>query len=382
MHTHFTYFAILAVVALFPQLSLATWSLNKAAEINFYVDTQCTQYNGEADAWWTGSPLVGSPGSTTAAPTSGNSTTIELGQGYCTFWDDFTCSGNQISSTPGDGVCQPARSQGGFLWKSAKCFSTTTTVTLPPPPPPLTSPNSSTLPSSTFQPPSSFSINFNPPPTSSSSTSHLTSSLPSSPSTSSRIPAHSSSTLPPGLSSSISETAILSATSQPDIHAPSAITQPDIRAISKSLSGTAMAGVIAGVVCALILAALLGFCIWRRRKSQRQRREALLPTHVFFPGPTQHDEPPVWEKSARGSAVTSSGPRPLSPGVESRQQSVVTELRSLLEQQERLNSANSTNADRNTDLELQNDALKARIRALERELHLYVGSELSDGLPP
>ncbi len=141
MHAHSTYFPILSAVALLPQLSVATWSPNKAAEINAYLDTLCTQYNGEEDAWWVGLPLVGSSGSTTA-PTHAdciglnmpgdsqgintaalwlNTSTAEIGQGYCTFWDDVNCSGNQVSSTPGDGVCQPARSQGGSFWKSAKC---------------------------------------------------------------------------------------------------------------------------------------------------------------------------------------------------------------------------------------------------------------------
>ncbi|KAJ7255222.1 hypothetical protein C8J57DRAFT_1721795 [Mycena rebaudengoi] len=53
---------ILAVTAL-AQLALANWTPEKAAQINFYTDAHCTQYNGEVPAWWLKSPLVGSIGS-------------------------------------------------------------------------------------------------------------------------------------------------------------------------------------------------------------------------------------------------------------------------------------------------------------------------------
>ncbi|KAJ6468877.1 hypothetical protein C8R45DRAFT_1105511 [Mycena sanguinolenta] len=127
---------------------LATWTLGKAAQINFYTDTRCTAYNGEVAAWWTTSPEVGEIGSTSGAARAqcitlnmpGNSQSINtaalwdystmtqpgIESGYCTFWDGYTCSGNAATSyyddPPSYPTCQPARSSAGYLWKSAKCY--------------------------------------------------------------------------------------------------------------------------------------------------------------------------------------------------------------------------------------------------------------------
>ncbi|KAJ7683051.1 hypothetical protein B0H14DRAFT_3535441 [Mycena olivaceomarginata] len=128
---------------------LATWSFEKGAEINFYTGTQCTRYNGEADAWWNHRPFIADLASTTGADPEcftlnmpGNSqsintahvweSTIFAGEtpgpsfGHCQFWDGFTCSGNTATSSfvpsPPSGECLPARSPAGFLWKSAKCY--------------------------------------------------------------------------------------------------------------------------------------------------------------------------------------------------------------------------------------------------------------------
>ncbi|KAJ6527621.1 hypothetical protein DFH09DRAFT_1414222 [Mycena vulgaris] len=114
-----TYFAILTAVAQFPPLSLANWEPGKAAQVNFFSDVLCSQYDGEVAAWWTMTSFVGGPGpqadcipldimpgnsqsigtadvwgpstaSTTTGPPHAN--------GSCTFWDESSCSGNSASS--------------------------------------------------------------------------------------------------------------------------------------------------------------------------------------------------------------------------------------------------------------------------------------------
>ncbi|KAF7373888.1 hypothetical protein MSAN_00601100 [Mycena sanguinolenta] len=143
----FTALATLTALAQFAPC-LATWSSGKAAQINFYTDTHCSAYTGEAAAWWETSPEVGVIGSTTGVARAqcitlnmpgnsqsintaalwGYSTTTQPGadSGYCTFWDGYTCSGNAASSyynVPSSyPTCQPARSSAGYLWKSAKCY--------------------------------------------------------------------------------------------------------------------------------------------------------------------------------------------------------------------------------------------------------------------
>ncbi|KAJ7274908.1 hypothetical protein C8J57DRAFT_1505649 [Mycena rebaudengoi] len=138
---------ILTATAL-AQLALANWTPEKAAQINFYTDAHCTQYNGEVPAWWLKSPLVGGIGSVAGAARAqcitlnmpGNSASINtaglwgystttqpgIASGHCTFYDDFTCGGNQATAYYGTGsalpTCQPARSKDGWLWKSAKCW--------------------------------------------------------------------------------------------------------------------------------------------------------------------------------------------------------------------------------------------------------------------
>ncbi|KAJ7027549.1 hypothetical protein C8F04DRAFT_1189513 [Mycena alexandri] len=114
--------------------------------MNFCSDAACSEYVGEAAAWWTQTPLVGSIVSTSAAARAqcltlnmpGNSESVNIagmwgysettqpgsGSGHCTFWDGYTCSGNGATSFYPNGgpTCQPARSVDGWLWKSAKCW--------------------------------------------------------------------------------------------------------------------------------------------------------------------------------------------------------------------------------------------------------------------
>ncbi|KAJ7457326.1 hypothetical protein FB451DRAFT_1509517 [Mycena latifolia] len=135
----FAQFAILAAAA---QVALANWTPDKAAQINFYTDTKCSAYAGEAAAFWTQLPLVGGIGSTVSllptlgygvgnlsggdcstvgaaraqcitlnmpgnsqsintAALWGYSTTTEpgTGSGNCVFWDDYTASTPTVNPT-------------------------------------------------------------------------------------------------------------------------------------------------------------------------------------------------------------------------------------------------------------------------------------------
>jgi hypothetical protein len=147
MHALSTYFALVAAVAYLPRFSLAIWLPGKAAQLNFYADTGCLQYTGEAEAFWTESPLVGETGSASAAAPAAQCITLNMpgdtqavqtaamwqnsattepgpGSGLCTFWDDFTCSGDSAAVSnyvAAGGSCLPSRSKDGLLWKSAKC---------------------------------------------------------------------------------------------------------------------------------------------------------------------------------------------------------------------------------------------------------------------
>lgn len=135
---------VLTVMASFSCLTLANWESDKAAQINFYKDASCSQYNGEAAAWWTKHPLVGGIGSTQAAARAecfnlnmpGDSKSINTAamwayqssstwSGRCDFNDGLDCSGANWAGSvypSGGTTCVAARSKDGYLWKSAKCY--------------------------------------------------------------------------------------------------------------------------------------------------------------------------------------------------------------------------------------------------------------------
>ncbi|KAF7322335.1 hypothetical protein HMN09_00011200 [Mycena chlorophos] len=131
MHTSF--FAILA--ASLPLLSTAA---TIGAETHFYGDGVCAAFLSNAEAFYTQAPYIGTNGegagcitlnppgnalsANTAAIFEANGSTET--DGFCIFYDGYTCEGNQEVSnfTPGNGHCLPARSSAGYLWKSAKCY--------------------------------------------------------------------------------------------------------------------------------------------------------------------------------------------------------------------------------------------------------------------
>ncbi|KAJ6581002.1 hypothetical protein B0H19DRAFT_490712 [Mycena capillaripes] len=147
-----TLFAIPATLVLFAPVSFANWAPDRAAQINFYTNTQCSTYASEVAALWTQTPLVGvvEPGTNAVAraaqcfnlsmPANAQSintvtlwayatstTTVPTPlSGNCTFWDDDGCGGNEDTSlyNPSTNLtCLSARSRDGGLWISARCWS-------------------------------------------------------------------------------------------------------------------------------------------------------------------------------------------------------------------------------------------------------------------
>jgi hypothetical protein len=140
----FTSFAILAATVTQLVPGSIAWERDQAAQMNFYTDTQCTQFAGTASAWWSKSPLVGTvvdpnraqcitlnmPGNAQSMnsaafwPFSVTSEPARM-SGFCTVFDDVGCKGNSARSTyvPFNGFCLRARSVDGWLWKSARCVA-------------------------------------------------------------------------------------------------------------------------------------------------------------------------------------------------------------------------------------------------------------------
>jgi hypothetical protein len=138
-------FIHLTVLALAP-LSLANWAPGKAAQLNFYADTKCTSYNGENAAWHDRWPHLGttphvkdspyaecfnigmgdsSKSINVAAVWTNNPSKATTSIGYCSLNDGFDCKGENWDHSGYKATyesCRPARSEDGYLWKSAKCY--------------------------------------------------------------------------------------------------------------------------------------------------------------------------------------------------------------------------------------------------------------------
>ncbi|CAH0055325.1 unnamed protein product [Clonostachys solani] len=132
--------AILAVTQ--PALALpGTPGVNQAIRIDFFKSPTCGKANGSAYTYSIGSPQVGrTDGSKTAECFSlkmpGDSQSLKAvnpgkAQGgilgdYCYFYDDWGCKGKSVKQlvfgTGPNNVCQKARSENGWLWKSALCY--------------------------------------------------------------------------------------------------------------------------------------------------------------------------------------------------------------------------------------------------------------------
>ncbi|KAJ7074720.1 hypothetical protein C8F01DRAFT_1101607 [Mycena amicta] len=125
---------------------VVAWTYGQGAEVHFYADGKCSAFLSSVPAFYLQAPFVGVNGQGASCITlnpPGNAQSINTAaiwvdffttrqttpstpaetNGICTFFDGFNCDGRQVSSNfvPNNGVCRPARSSGGFLWKSAIC---------------------------------------------------------------------------------------------------------------------------------------------------------------------------------------------------------------------------------------------------------------------
>ncbi|KAJ7192409.1 hypothetical protein GGX14DRAFT_578126 [Mycena pura] len=368
MPTSAIHFAILAALIQFSPLSYANWTPGKAAQVNFFTDVLCLQYNGEVPAWWTMTPFIGNPGaqadciSLDVMPSSSKTiATVNVWEpntasanmsvwppdaaGSCTFWDESGCSGNSASSdhTSGSGGCQPTSSKdgslsltkalaefSGFFFQSAESTSLLSAESNFPT---LSASTSLSLPTKAQFSGASTSLL---PTEADSSTSSSRTSL------SSLSPLHIS--INPSSTTPDSTPSLISANS-------SAPTQSAVQAAGKTFFVQKIAGVAAATVFSLGLIAAAILCLRRARK-KRETHAAILPTSFLLPD-GQHT--PL-EKSG---AITIPSRHNQGAG----------------------RNNNGAHGDGSSSLEqamLQNNILEARVSALERELRL----QPSDFSPP
>lgn len=129
-------------IAHLAQPSTAQWQAGKGAQVNFYRDTSCSQFQSSATAWWDRSPRVSDYRPYSDKPEClslnppGDAKSVNVAamwrhdsaassEGICDFYDGYGCTGyrEQGSYYPGTGQCLAARSKGGnYLWKSALCW--------------------------------------------------------------------------------------------------------------------------------------------------------------------------------------------------------------------------------------------------------------------
>lgn len=124
------------------QPSTAQWQAGKGAQVNWYGDSNCGQFQSSATVWWDRFPRVSDYTAYSDEPEclslnpSGNAKSVNVAAmwkqnnssssyGICNFFDGYGCTGSVRTGThnPGTGQCLPARSSSGnYLWKSAKCW--------------------------------------------------------------------------------------------------------------------------------------------------------------------------------------------------------------------------------------------------------------------
>ncbi|KAF7358160.1 hypothetical protein MVEN_00864300 [Mycena venus] len=244
----------------------------------------------------------------------------------------------------------------------------------PPPPPPPTSPATTTtthVNTTPAPPPTS-------PPASPTSHSSATLSPPTSQSSASSKSATSSTTsgaigptsaLPASASSSSSSSAVQPPQTQ--------FADSTIQTTSKSMSTGTIVGLAIGVILVLISAlALFLFLHVRRARSRRHARESLLAPQVYAPA-LHSDDPPLRHSE---TSLASEKPPPLVP----QRRAALAQLREM-QQQLAVNTSADAMAQRDGDLEAarrENEALRARIQALERDLQSHADTESAYESPP
>ncbi|KAJ6559684.1 hypothetical protein B0H19DRAFT_1289127 [Mycena capillaripes] len=285
-----------------------------------------------------GSPKTGQSSSATAnsGPNGSSSQTTltciyDGGAGDCEY--DETCPDGTPESTPESKTQIVTQTQTQFVTETAE-----------PSPPPLTSTSSSqnTSPSSASLSPSPSSNSEN-----SSTFPFLSSSQVALPSLSSGSASQTSNTsLPVGGQSLVGS--------------------------SNSLAAGAIAGIAIGVVAVLILAIILALCV---RRARRHKRTAdLAPESYFIVSPGR-----LAEYSVKG--LVSDSLESISSVAQNRQEYLTAQLSAVQKQLEALQASVGTGGAHLEQAMQQNEALRARIRMLEREMQSQWGLGLTDSPP-
>ncbi|KAJ7884585.1 hypothetical protein B0H14DRAFT_2564299 [Mycena olivaceomarginata] len=144
----------------------------------------------------------------------------------------------------------------------------------------------------------------------------------------------------------------------------------------KRIAAGAIAGIVLGVLALLGLALILAVCV--RRARRRRRAEELQPESYFVVNP------PVVTAAATPaqakSALSQSGAT-LSTVALNRQEYLTVQQRAVRKQLEALQSSVGGGSNHLEQAMQQNEALRARIRMLEREMQSQWGLGLSDSPP-
>ncbi|KAF7339115.1 hypothetical protein MVEN_01988200 [Mycena venus] len=124
---------MLLVAALLARVSFGTYKPGKAAQINYYTDSACRNYVGEAAEWWTTKgPEITECMSLNMPHNAQSINTAAIWKpdgtpycGKCIFYEAAGCGSGQFevsSYSPYTGQCLSARTVGAAtLWQSAKC---------------------------------------------------------------------------------------------------------------------------------------------------------------------------------------------------------------------------------------------------------------------
>ncbi|KAF7346956.1 hypothetical protein MVEN_01448000 [Mycena venus] len=141
---------------------------------------------------------------------------------------------------------------------------------------------------------------------------------------------------------------------------------------SNALAAGAIVGITIGAVAVLILVVILALCV--RRTRRRQRTADLAPESYFIVSP----ERPTLSTTTE---PLSSSLESISTVAQDRQEYLTAQLRAVQKQLEALQASVGTGGAHLEEAMQQNEALRARIRLLEREMQSQWGLGLTD-LPP
>jgi hypothetical protein len=148
---------------------------------------------------------------------------------------------------------------------------------------------------------------------------------------------------------------------------------------SKSLAAGAIAGITIGALSVVFLAILVA-CVRRARRRQRASESALAPESYIIVNPAQRQVSNPVSISTLPSAPSHSCAS-ISTVAKNRQEYLTAQLRTVQKQLETLQASVGTGGGHLEQAMQQNEALRARIRMLEREMQSQWGLGLSDSPP-